>query len=84
MTLNRDATYTKVVQLVAHKLNVDRERVERATSFQDLGADSLDMVEIVMKLEEEFDVEINDDDAEKMTSINQVVDYIIQRARRSH
>jgi len=74
--IDRQDTYNKVVALVAQKLNVDKAAVEHARSFQDLGADSLDMVEIVMKLEEDFGIEINDADAEKLTSVDQVVDYI--------
>lgn len=74
----RQETYTKVVELVSKKLNVDKGAVERAHSFSELGADSLDMVEIVMKLEEDFGIEINDEDAEKLTNLNQVVDYIHQ------
>ena len=67
---------SKVIDLVAEKLSIDKERITNASSFQDLGADSLDMVEIIMKLEEQFSIEINDQDAEKMTDIDQVVDYI--------
>ncbi len=74
--IDRQDTYNKVVTLVAQKLNVDKAAVERARSFQELGADSLDMVEIVMKLEEDFGIEINDADAEKLTSVEQVVDYV--------
>lgn len=72
----RQETYAKIVDIVSKKLNVDKAAVERAHSFSELGADSLDMVEIVMKLEEDFGVEINDEDAEKLTNLNQVVDYI--------
>jgi acyl carrier protein len=74
--IDRQDTYNKVIALVAQKLNVDKAEVERARSFQELGADSLDMVEIVMQLEEDFGIEINDADAEKLTSVDQVVDYI--------
>lgn len=67
----------KVIDLVAQKLNIeDKKRITNASSFQDLGADSLDMVEIIMKLEEQFSIEIDDEEAEKMTGIDQVVDYI--------
>lgn len=66
----------KVIDLVAEKLSIDKERITNASNFQDLGADSLDMVEIIMKLEEQFSIEINDQEAEKMTDIDQVVDYI--------
>lgn len=76
MAIDRQDTYSKVVAIVAQKLRVDATAVEKATSFQELGADSLDMVEIIMQLEESFGIEINDADAEKLTNINQVVDYI--------
>ena len=75
-SLDRQETYNKVIDLVAKKLNVEKSAVERANSFAELGADSLDMVEIVMKLEEEFGIEINDEDAETLTNLNQIVDYI--------
>jgi len=66
----------KVVKIVTDKLSVEKETVEKSGSFQDLGADSLDMVDIIMKLEEQFSIEINDEDAEKLSSLNEVVDYI--------
>jgi len=66
----------KVIGIVTDKLSINREVVKKSYSFDDLGADSLDMVEIVMKLEEVFGIEINDDDAEKLTGVEQVVDYI--------
>jgi len=72
----REDTLNKVVAIVADKLSIDKETVIKSTSFQDLGADSLDMVEIIMKLEEKFGIEINDEDAEKLASLDEVVDYI--------
>ena len=74
--LSKQEIREKVIGIVTEKLSIDREMVQKSHSFDDLGADSLDMVEIVMKLEEEFGIEINDDDAEKLTSLGQVVDYI--------
>lgn len=76
MTFERADTYNKVVAVVTEKLNTDVDAVKQATSFENLGADSLDMVEIVMQLEEVFGAEIKDDDAEKLTSVDHVVDYI--------
>jgi len=73
---DREDTCNKVVEIVAKKLNVDKKVVAKSSSFQDLGADSLDMVEIIMKLEEQFSIEINDEDAEKLSDLNQVVDYV--------
>jgi acyl carrier protein len=67
----------RVVDIVAEQLGVDREKVTRDTSFvNDLGADSLDTVELVMELEEEFDITIPDDAAEKIQTVGQAIDYI--------
>lgn len=67
---------SRVITLVAEILNTDQSKVQQATSFEQLGADSLDMVEIVMRLEEEFSIEINDEHAQQLTSLDSVVDYI--------
>lgn len=72
----REDTREKVIDIVAQKLNVDKDVVIKSNSFEDLGADSLDMVEIVMKLEEQFGIEINDEDAEKLSNLQEVVTYI--------
>ena len=74
--MDKQDTYSKVITIITQKLNQDKESIEQAKSFQDLGADSLDMVEIIMELEEQFNVEINDEDAEKLTNLQEVVDYI--------
>jgi acyl carrier protein len=79
MEFSKDDTKLKVIELVAQKLNIGKDRITSAASFQDLGADSLDMVEIIMKLEEQFGLEINDEDAENMTDIDQVVEYIYKK-----
>lgn len=76
MTIDKQDTYHTVVAIVSEKLKKDKNTITQARSFQELGADSLDMVEIIMKLEEQFDIEINDEDAEKLCSIQDVVDYI--------
>ena len=73
---DRQDTLNKVVDIVVKKLSIEKETVLKSSSFEELGADSLDMVEIVMKLEEQFAIEINDEDAEKLSSLEQVVDYI--------
>ena len=68
---------SRVKAIVAEQLDVDAEEVTNAASFvDDLGADSLDTVELVMALEEEFDAEIPDDEAEKITSVQLAIDYI--------
>ncbi len=67
----------KIKKVIADKLSVDLEEVVEAASFvDDLGADSLDLVELIMSMEEEFDVEIPDDDAEKMVTVKDAVEYL--------
>lgn len=67
----------KVKSIVIEQLGVEADQVTNAASFvDDLGADSLDTVELVMALEEEFDTEIPDDEAEKITSVQQAIDYV--------
>ena len=67
----------RVKKIVSEQLGTDAATVKNESSFiDDLGADSLDTVELVMALEEEFDTEIPDDDAEKITTVQQAIDYI--------
>jgi len=67
----------RVKQIVAEQLGADEDQVtEGATFMDDLGADSLDTVELVMALEEEFDIEISDEDAEKILNVKNAIDYI--------
>jgi acyl carrier protein len=67
----------QVKAIVAEQLGVKEEEVKNDASFvDDLGADSLDTVELVMALEEEFETEIPDEDAEKITTVQQAIDYI--------
>lgn len=67
----------KVKNIIVEQLGVDNETVTPEASFiDDLGADSLDIVELVMTMEEEFDLEIPDEDAEKIKTVNDVVNYI--------
>jgi len=67
----------KVQEIVAEQLDIDKEKVTPASSFtDDLGADSLDVVELVMAFEEEFDIEIPDSDAEKITTVGEALEYI--------
>ncbi len=68
--------FDKVKSIVAEQLGVDQEEIEMKTSFEDLNADSLDIVELIMALEEEFDLEIPDEDMENIQSVGQVVEYI--------
>jgi acyl carrier protein len=72
----------KVKGIIVEQLGVDEEEVTADASFvDDLGADSLDTVELVMALEEEFGVEIPDEDAEKITRVKEAVDYINTHAK---
>ncbi len=74
----------QVKAIVAEQLGVKAEQVTNAASFvDDLGADSLDTVELVMALEEEFEIEIPDEDAEKITTVQQAIDYISERRNKS-
>ena len=67
----------KVIEIIIDQLGVDDKQVNPEASFiDDLGADSLDTVELVMALEEEFDIEIPDEDAEKIATVKNAVDYI--------
>lgn len=69
--------YQKVVDIIVDELAVDADEITPEASFiDDLGADSLDVVELVMAFEEEFDIEIPDEDAEKIQTVQQAVDYI--------
>jgi acyl carrier protein len=74
----------QVKAIVAEQLGVKAEQVTNAASFvDDLGADSLDTVELVMALEEEFEIEIPDEDAEKITTVQQAIDYISERRTKT-
>jgi len=69
----------RVIDIVAEQLGVEKDKITRNTSFvNDLGADSLDQVELVMELEEEFDIDIPDDAAEKIQTVGQAIDFIEQ------
>lgn len=69
--------YQKVVDIIVEELAVDADEITPEASFiDDLGADSLDVVELVMAFEEEFDIEIPDEDAEKIQTVQNAVDYI--------
>ena len=74
----------KVKHIIVEQLGVDEEEVKlEATFVDDLGADSLDVVELVMALEEEFGIEISDEDAEKLVSVQQAVNYIDSHAAKA-
>ncbi|MEJ2219533.1 MAG: acyl carrier protein [Desulfobacterales bacterium] len=67
----------KVKKIIAEKLSVELEEVVPEASFvDDLGADSLDLVELIMSMEEEFDTDISDEDAEQITTVKDAIDYV--------
>ena len=75
--LNVKLTQEKIKSIVADQLGVDEDQVTEDASFiDDLGADSLDTVELIMAFEEEFDVEIPDEDAQKIKTVKDVIEYI--------
>jgi acyl carrier protein len=74
--------HPKVKDIIVEQLGVDPEKVKPEASFiDDLGADSLDIVELVMTMEEEFDIEIPDEDAEKLKTVNDVQDYLSKKGK---
>ncbi|MCL6562709.1 MAG: acyl carrier protein [Firmicutes bacterium] len=76
---SREEVAEKVKAIIVDQLGVDEDEVTMESSFiDDLGADSLDIVELIMALEEEFGLEIPDDEAEKISIVNDAVDYICE------
>ena len=68
---------TKVKEIIIDKLGIEESKITLEARFiEDLGADSLDTVELIMQFEEEFDIEISDEDAEKLTTVGNSIDYI--------
>ncbi len=75
--MNSEEVYNKVKDIIVEQLGVAETAITPEASFiDDLGADSLDIVELIMAFEEEFDLEIPDNDAEKVVTVNDVVEYI--------
>ena len=75
--MSNQEVFDKVAQLIANRFSVDASTVTEGMTFQqDLGADSLDVVELVMELEDEFGVQISDEDAENISTIGDAVNYI--------
>ena len=72
----------KVIEIVSEQMGVDKSEITRETSFiNDLNADSLDTVELVMEFEDEFDMSIPDEEAEKIQAIGAAIDYIVKIAK---
>ncbi|MDB9310762.1 acyl carrier protein [Aphanizomenon sp. CS-733/32] len=82
--MSQTETFEKVKKIVADQLSVEAEKITPQSIFmEDLGADSLDTVELVMALEEEFEIEIPDEAAEKIASVQDAVDYIDKQVSAS-
>lgn len=74
---SKDQIFTKVKAIIVDQLGVEEDEVTAESSFiEDLGADSLDIVELIMALEEEFGIEVPDEDAEKLATVSDAVEYI--------
>jgi acyl carrier protein len=83
VTERNPETVEKVKQIIAEQLGVDENEITPSSSFvEDLGADSLDTVELVMALEENFSIEIPDEDAEKIRTVQDAIDYIDKHAKK--
>lgn len=81
--VDKDKITARVKKIVIDQLNLDNEPANDASFVEDLGADSLDTVELVMALEEEFGMEIPDEEAEKITTVEQAIEYIESHAKES-
>ena len=80
--LDVQAIEAKVIEIVSEQMGVDKAEITRETSFiNDLNADSLDTVELVMEFEDEFDMSIPDEEAEKIQTVGAAIDYIISIAK---
>lgn len=76
MAFSKEDTNQKVIAIIAEKLSIPASNITPESTFKDFGADSLDIVEIIMNFEEAFGIEIKDEDAEKIKTIAQAIDLI--------
>ena len=82
MSVDIEAIESKVIEIVSEQMGVDKSEISRETSFiNDLNADSLDTVELVMEFEDEFDTSIPDEEAEKIQTVGAAIDYIVTVAK---
>ncbi len=81
METNRDTIAKEVIAVLAEQLNKPVSAINTKSTFEDLGLDSLDRVELVMKLEEQYGVEMSDEDAEKLHTVDQVIEYLVNKKR---
>ena len=78
MAFTKEDTQNKVIDIISEKLSMPKNTVKTESTFKDLGADSLDIVEIIMSFEETFGIEINDDDAEKIKTVEDAINMITE------
>lgn len=76
MAIEINETAIKISSIIAEKLHIDGASINPQSTLQDLGADSLDMVDIIMKIEEELGIEINDEDVEKLHNVQDLINYV--------
>lgn len=82
--LSEDEIQDKVISIVSEQMGVDKAEINKETSFvNDLNADSLDTVELVMEFEDEFEMSIPDEEAEQIQTVGQAVEYIVAHANKS-
>ena len=81
MAMSQGEIYDKILSIISKQLNTPIDTINRDASLDRLGADSLDKVEIVMKLEDEFDIEVSDKDAEKLNTIDDIFQLVSKNIR---
>jgi acyl carrier protein len=80
--VEKEELLNKIKNIVADKLSISEDQITEAASFiDDLGADSLDTVELVMALEDEFDLDIPDEEAEKLTTVGKAIEYVFANVK---